>query len=150
MTDEELAAIRERQMVLDEDTGWQPERLDGSLMAPATSTAITFGLEQDIPALVAEVARLREERDRLRAALESADGVIRAVQDALGVEADTDAVIAAKTAAAEVARQQGIIDRVRALATLNGQRPYGRSEQGWIGVVSAVALLALLDGEEQS
>lgn len=51
---------------------------------------------------------------------------------------------------AEVARQQGIIDRARALATLNGQRPDGRSEQGWIGVVSAVALLAILDGEEQS
>lgn len=51
---------------------------------------------------------------------------------------------------AEVVRLQGIIDRVRELATLNGQRPDGRSEQGWIGVVSAVALLAILDGEEQS
>lgn len=45
---------------------------------------------------------------------------------------------------------EGRIKNARALATLNGQRPDGRSEQGWIGVVSAVALLAILDGEEQS
>jgi hypothetical protein len=51
---------------------------------------------------------------------------------------------------AEVARLQGIIDRVRGLATHDGQWPRGLSPQGFPGVVSATAVLAILDGEENN
>lgn len=96
----------------------------------------------DVPALVAEVARLQGEEDHIQDALGETQRLMGELNDAL--------IHKLRDAEAEVARLQGIIDRVRGLATHDGQWPRGLSPQGFPGVVSATAVLAILDGEEQS
>jgi Xaa-Pro aminopeptidase len=124
----------------------ETQRLQNEVTYQTNTAAAALGgldrYEQRLQKSEAEV-------DRLRAALESADGVIRAVQDALGVEADTDAVIAAKKAAAEVARLQGSVDRVRALSASDAWSAYDE-DLGSIQVMAADDVLAILDGEAQS
>lgn len=151
MTDEELAVIKERAEKATPGPWYSDYASRPYVMAEHTPVAdvatdadadFIVHARTDVPALVAEVERLQGEEDHLQDALGETQRLMGESNDAL--------IHKLRDAEAEVARLQGIIDRVRGLATHDGQWPRGLSPQGFPGVVSATAVLAILDGEEQS
>lgn len=159
MTDEELAAVKARAEKATSGP-WESYSVPGRNRSAAGYAAVEVAETEvqvtrdvggwfdadfiahartDVPALVAEVARLQGEEDHIQDALGETQRLMGELNDAL--------IHKLRDAEAEVARLQGIIDQARAAvaSAVNGPRLTIDGYDVRLGVLTAI-----LDGEEQS